>query len=341
MTTSSRRPPFSILDLAPVPLGSTPGHALRHSLDLAQHAERWGYNRYWLAEHHNMVGIASAATAVAIGFVAGGTHTIRVGSGGVMLPNHAPMVIAEQFGTLESLYPGRIDLGLGRAPGTDQQTLRALRRDPAGADSFPQDVLELQALLGPLQPGQTVQAVPGTDLKVPLWILGSSLFGAQLAAMLGLPYAFASHFAPDALLQALQVYRARFEPSAQAERPYAMVGLNVIAADTDEEARRLFTSIQQAFANMLRGTRGQLRPPIDDIEEYWSPIEKAHASNMLSRSFVGSRETVRRGLEAFIEETQADELMIASAIYDHGARLRSYEILAEVKNELAQERTLA
>jgi luciferase family oxidoreductase group 1 len=339
MTTISKTP-FSILDLAPVSQGSTPGQALRNSRDLAQHAERWGYNRYWLAEHHNMVGIASAATAVAIGYVAEGTKTIRVGSGGIMLPNHAPMVIAEQFGTLESLYPGRIDLGLGRAPGTDQQTLRALRRAPENADNFPHDVLELQALLGPLQQGQMVQAVPGTDTNVPLWILGSSLFGAQLAAMLGLPYAFASHFAPDALMQALQVYRAKFEPSAQLARPYAMVGVNVIAAETDAEARRLFTSAQQSFTNLLRGTRGQLRPPIDDIETYWTPLEKARASNMLTCAFVGDRETVRRGLEAFIEETGADELMVASAIYDHEARRRSYEILAEVRSALTRETAL-
>jgi luciferase family oxidoreductase group 1 len=324
-----------------VPQGSTPGQALRNSLDLAQHAERWGYNRYWLAEHHNIAGIASAATAVAIGYVAGGTRTIRVGSGGVMLPNHAPLVIAEQFGTLESLYPGRIDLGLGRAPGTDQLTLRALRRDPANAENFPRDVLELQALLGPLQPGQAVQAVPGTGLNVPLWILGSSLFGAQFAAMMGLPYAFASHFAPDALMQALKLYRATFEPSQQLQRPYAMVGLSVVAADMDAEARRLFTSAQQSFTNLLRGTRGQLRPPIDDIEAYWTPQEKVRASNMLTYAFVGSRETVRRGLAAFIEATGADELMVASAIYDHEARLRSYEILAEIKNSLGLEKSLA
>jgi luciferase family oxidoreductase group 1 len=341
MITISKIPPVSILDLAPVPQGSTPGQALRNSLDLAQHAERWGYNRYWLAEHHNIAGIASAATAVAIGYVAGGTRTIRVGSGGVMLPNHAPLVIAEQFGTLESLYPGRIDLGLGRAPGTDQLTLRALRRDPANAENFPRDVLELQALLGPLQPGQAVQAVPGTGLNVPLWILGSSLFGAQFAAMMGLPYAFASHFAPDALMQALKLYRATFEPSQQLQRPYAMVGLSVVAADMDAEARRLFTSAQQSFTNLLRGTRGQLRPPIDDIEAYWTPQEKVRASNMLTYAFVGSRETVRRGLAAFIEATGADELMVASAIYDHEARLRSYEILAEIKNSLGLEKSLA
>jgi luciferase family oxidoreductase group 1 len=329
-------PEFSILDLAPVTVGATPAEALRRSLDLARHVERWGYRRYWVAEHHNMVGIASAATAVVIGHIAGGTRTIRVGAGGIMLPNHAPIVIAEQFGTLESLYPGRIDLGLGRAPGTDQRTLRALRRDPDSADTFPQDVLELQALLGPLQPGQIVQAVPGTDLNVPIWILGSSLFGAQLAAVLGLPYAFASHFAPDALMQALQVYRAGFAPSRQLDRPYAMVGVNVIAADTDDEARRLFTSIQQSFANMLRGTRGRLQPPIDDIEAYWSPAEKAQASRMLAYSFVGSADTVRRGLERLVEHTNADELMVASAIYDHSARLRSYEILAGIRGTLGQ-----
>jgi len=327
-------PAFSVLDLSPVVQGATPADALRNTLDLARHAERWNYNRYWVAEHHNMIGIASAATSVVIGYIAGGTRTIRVGAGGIMLPNHSPMVIAEQFGTLESLYPGRIDLGLGRAPGTDQRTLRALRRDPSAADNFPQDVLELQALLGPLQPGQVIQAVPGTGTKVPLWILGSSLFGAQLAAMLGLPYAFASHFAPDALMQALDVYRARFQPSEQLDRPYAMVGVNVIAADTDAEARRLFTSVQQTFTNMFRGTRGLLPPPIDDIETYWSPAEKAQASNMLACSFVGGPQTVREGLERFIERTGADEIMVAAAIYDHAARLHSYELLAGIAKEL-------
>ena len=323
-------PPFSVLDLAFVREGDTPADALKNSLDLARHVEKWGYRRFWLAEHHNMIGIASAATAVAIGYVAGGTETIRVGAGGIMLPNHAPLVIAEQFGTLASLYPGRIDLGLGRAPGTDQLTLRALRRNLMGADTFPQDVLELQALLGPLQPGQAVQAVPGTDTNVPLWILGSSLFGAQLAAILGLPYAFASHFAPAALMPALAIYREKFQPSAQLDRPYAMVAANVFAADTDAEARRLFTSLQQAFANMLRGTRGRMRPPVDDIDAYWSEPEKAHASGMLTCSFVGSRETVRHGLEDFVARTGADEVMVASAIYDHAARLRSYEILADI-----------
>jgi luciferase family oxidoreductase group 1 len=334
-------PVFSVLDLAPVPEGATPGDALRRSLDLAQHAETWGFGRFWVAEHHNMVGIASAATAVVIGYLAGGTKTIRIGSGGIMLPNHAPMIIAEQFGTLESLYPGRIDLGLGRAPGTDQRTLRALRRDPSAADNFPQDVLELQALLGPLQPNQPIQAVPGTNTNVPIWILGSSLFGAQLAAMLGLPYGFASHFAPDALMQALQIYRARFEASAQLEKPYAMVGCNVIAADTDEEARRLFTSAQQSFTNMFRGARGRLPAPIDDMETYWSPMEKTQAMGMLRCSFVGSKETVRRGLATFIEQTGADELMVAGAIYDQAARLRSYEILGEVAKELGHAPAMA
>ncbi len=325
---------LSILDLANVPEGSTPADALRNTLDLAQHAERWGYRRFWLAEHHNMVGIASAATSVVIGYVAAGTRTIRVGAGGIMLPNHAPLVIAEQFGTLETLYPGRIDLGLGRAPGTDQLTLRALRRSPASAEAFaeafPQDVLELQALLGPLQPNQRVQAVPGTGSRVPIWILGSSLFGAQLAAALGLPYAFASHFAPGALMQALAAYREHFRPSEQLERPYVMVGANVIAADTDAEARRLFTSIQQAFTNLVRGQPGKLPPPVDDMEGRWSAVEQAHASQMLSCAFVGSAGTVRRELGAFMERTGADEVIVTGALHDHAARLRSFEILAGI-----------
>lgn len=324
------RPPLSVLDLVPVTSGSTPREALRQSLDLARHAERLGYTRYWVAEHHNMTGIASAATAVVIGYLAGGTETIRVGSGGIMLPNHSPLVIAEQFGTLASLYPDRIDLGLGRAPGTDQVTVRALRRDPARAAEFPQDVQELQALLGPLQPGQAVQAVPGTGTEVPLWILGSSTFGAQLAALLGLPYAFASHFAPDDLMPALDTYRGIFRPSAQLARPHAMVGLNVVAADTDAEARRLFTTQQQGFANLFRGRPGPYQPPIDDIEQYWSPQEKAQASRMLAYSVVGGPETVRAGIEQVVEQTDADELMVVAAIYDHDARLRSYEIVSEV-----------
>ncbi len=328
--SDSRLPPLSILDLAPIVEGATASEALRNSLDLAQHAEGWGYNRFWLAEHHNASGIASAATAVVIAHVAAGTSTIRVGAGGIMLPNHAPLVIAEQFGTLEALHPGRIDLGLGRAPGTDQLTMLALRRNQSGGDAetFPQDVLELQTLLGDPEPGQAVRAIPGAGSRVPLWILGSSLYGAQLAAMLGLPYAFASHFAPDALIPALEVYRERFQPSEQLQSPYAMVAANVIAADTDAEARRLFTSVQQSFTNVLRGRRGGLPAPIDDIETYWQPDEKARVSQMLSRSFVGSPDTVHSGLERFVEETDADELILASAIYDHSARLRSYERLA-------------
>jgi luciferase family oxidoreductase group 1 len=326
--------PLSILDLAHVVEGATPADALHNSRDLAQHAERLGYRRFWLAEHHNMVGIASAATSVAIGYVAEGTKSIRVGAGGIMLPNHSPLVIAEQFGTLASLYPGRIDLGLGRAPGTDQLTLRALRRDPMNAENFPQDVLELQALLGPLQEGQRIQAVPGTGTEVPLWILGSSLFGAQLAAALGLPYAFASHFAPEALMPALQIYRERFRPSEQLDRPYAMVGVNVIAADTDAEARRLFTSAQMSFTNVMRGTRSRLQPPIDDIESYWTPTERAQVAQRFSASFVGAPDTLRRGLDRFIAETAADELIVAAAIYDHKARVRSYEILAEARDTL-------
>ena len=288
---------FSILDLAFVPEGATPADALRNTLDLAQHAETWGYHRLWLAEHHNMTGIASAATAVVIGYVAGGTQTIRVGAGGIMLPNHAPLVIAEQFGTLESLYPGRIDLGLGRAPGTDQRTVRALRRDPASAERFPQDVLELRSYFEPAVAGQAVSAVPGAGLRVPLWILGSSLFGAQLAAVLGLPYAFASHFAPAALVEALAAYRRDFTPSQQIDRPYAAAGVNVFAADTDAKAHRLFTSAQQQFTNLIRGMPGKLPPPIEDIDAYWTAAEKTNASTMLTYSFVGSPETVNNGLK--------------------------------------------
>ena len=324
------KPLFSVLDLAPVPAGSTPEDALRNTLDLAQHAERLGFHRFWLAEHHNMTGIASAATAVVIGYVAGGTRSIRVGAGGIMLPNHAPLMVAEAFGTLESLYPGRIDLGLGRAPGAAQRPIRALRRDPTSADSFPQAMLELQAFLSPVKQGQRIQAVPGAGLDVPLWILGSSLFGAQLAAELGLPYAFASHFMPDALMDALDVYRTAFKPSAQLDRPYAMAGVNVFAADTDAEARRIFTSAQQQFTNLLRGTPGRLPPPIDDIESYWTPIERAQASARLAMSFVGSHETIRRGLAEFVELTGVDEIIVASMIYDHAARVHSYEILADV-----------
>jgi luciferase family oxidoreductase group 1 len=333
--------PLSVLDLVPIQLGSTPREALRNSLELARHAERLGYTRYWVAEHHNMTGIASAATSVVIGYLAGGTSTIRVGSGGIMLPNHSPMVIAEQFGTLESLYPGRIDLGLGRAPGTDQLTLRALRRDPMTAERFPNDVIELQALLGPVQLDQHVQAVPGANTGVPVWILGSSTYGAQLAAILGLPYAFASHFAPDALHDALSIYRERFKPSEQLGRPYAMVGVQLVAAETDAEARRLFTTVQQSFTNLRRGRPGPQPPPIDDIDAYWTPTEKLQASHMLRYAIVGSPETVRLGLERLIAETQADEVMIVSNIFELAARVRSYEILAAVAGLDVSERASA
>ena len=333
--------PFSVLDLVPVREGDTPADALRNALDLARHAESWGYRRYWVAEHHNMTGIASAATSVVIAHIAGGTRTIRVGSGGVMLPNHSPLVIAEQFGTLESLFPGRIDLGLGRAPGTDQITARAMRRDPAAGEEFPQDVMELQALFAPVQPGQPYRAVPGAGLNIPLWILGSSLYGAHVAAALGLPYAFASHFAPDALHHALQVYRERFKPSAQLDRPYAMPCVNIITADTDDEARYLFTTAQQNFTRMIRNTRGQMPPPIENIDAFWSPAEKAQAMRMLSCSFVGSPDTVRAGLDKFIEQTGADELIVSGPIYDHAARLRSFEIAAALSAELGSLQAVA
>jgi len=320
---------YSVLDLVPVNEGATPREALLNSLDLARHAERLGFHRYWVAEHHNMPAIASAATAVVIGFLAGGTSTIRVGAGGIMLPNHSPLVVAEQFGTLASLYPGRIDLGLGRAPGTDQKTLAALRRRPEDAAHFPQDVEELRAFFAPVMEGQRIQAVPGGGLDVPLWILGSSTFGAQLAAMLGLPYAFAAHFAPDLLMDALAIYHARFTPSAQLDRPYAMASVNIVAADTDAEARRQFTTIQQAFANIGRGRPALIKPPIDDIETFWSPEEKLRATHMLRYSFVGSRDTVRHGLERFIEATRVDEVMVVTTLHDHAARLKSYEIVGE------------
>ena len=328
--------PISILDLVPVVLGETPRDALGKSLDLIQHAEKFGYTRYWVAEHHNMTGIGSAATSVVIGYLAGGTSTIRVGAGGIMLPNHAPLVIAEQFGTLEPLFPKRIDLGLGRAPGTDPYTVRALRRAPGRADGFPDDVLELQSYLAAADPNQTrarVRAVPGRDTEVPIWILGSSTFGAELAAAYGLPYAFASHFAPTSLFEALHIYRQRFQPSKQLDRPYAMVGVNVVAAETDQEARRLFTTVQQSFTNLLRGSPGKLQAPIDDIEEYWTPAEKQQASRMLEHSVVGSRESVRRELEIFVKLTKADELMVVSSLYDHTARVRSCEILADIARE--------
>jgi luciferase family oxidoreductase group 1 len=329
--------PFSILDLCPIPEGGTAADAFRHSLDLAQHAEGWGYRRFWLAEHHNMPGIASAATSVVIAHIAEGTKTIRVGSGGVMLPNHSPLIIAEQFGTLATLYPGRIDLGLGRAPGTDMLTARALRRDDTRADRFPQDVVELQTYFRPAQPGQRINAVPGAGLNVPIWLLGSSLFSAQLAAQLGLPFAFASHFAPADLMQALYLYRSHFKPSAQLDRPCAMAGLNVIAADTDREARRLFTSLQQAFVDNRRGMPGKIKPPIDDIDAYCSESERAVIDQALSSAVVGSAETVESGLRDFIAKTQADELMIAANIYEHSARLHSFAIAAEIHGSPGQD----
>ena len=327
--------PFSILDLAPIAEGSTASDAFRNSVELAQEAERLGFHRVWLAEHHGMAGIASAATAVVIGHVAGATKTIRVGAGGVMLPNHAPLVIAEQFGTLNAMYPGRIDLGLGRAPGTDQLTARALRRDlNASAEQFPQDVQELQHYFRPAEPGQKVKAIPGEGQDVPIWLLGSSLFSAQRAAMLGLPFAFASHFAPELMEQAIALYRARFTPSAQLDKPYAMLTVNVFAADSDAEAKRLFTSMQVQFVNMLRDLRGLVQPPIDDIDAYWSPQEKAWVGEKLSRSFVGTGETVERGLRAFIQAHQPDELMISGHFFDPAARLRSLRITAEVRERL-------
>jgi luciferase family oxidoreductase group 1 len=346
---------LSVLELGRVRQGADRRDALDMARKVAQRAEALGYERIWVAEHHNMPGVTTAATPVVIGHIAAGTTTIRVGAGGVMLPNHAPYVIAEQFGTLEALFPGRIDLGLGRAPGTDQLTLRALRRDPRGADHFPEDVQELRAFLGPVSPGQRIEAVPGSNSHIPLYILGSSLFGAQLAAALGLPFGFASHFAPAALDQALAIYRERFTPSAQQppggrraerddrkascganhlERPYTVVGVNVIAADTDEEARRLATSQQVSFANLFRGKRDLMAPPIDDIEAYWSPQERAQAGQMLACSVIGGPDTVRAGLRALLDRTRADELMIVSDVYDPDARLRSFELIAEAARGL-------
>jgi luciferase family oxidoreductase group 1 len=319
---------LSILDLVRVTEATDARGALDNGRDLAAHAEDWGYRRFWVAEHHNMPGIASAATAVVVGHIAAGTKRIRVGAGGVMLPNHAPLVIAEQYGTLARLFPGRIDLGLGRAPGTDQMTVRALRRSPESSDNFPQDVLELQAYFAPAEPGQRLQAVPAAGTEVPLWILGSSHFGALLAAELGLPYAFASHFAPAQLMTALELYRSRFKPPEELARPYAMIGVNIIAADTDAEARRLATTQQMSITNILRGTRGLSRPPIDDIDTYWSPREKIDVGQWLARSIVGAPETVKAGIAALVAETGADELMIVSDVFDHDARLRSFELIA-------------
>lgn len=321
--------PLSLLELGRVRQGSDRRAALDHARTLAQHAERLGFRRIWVAEHHNSPAVTTAATSVVLSHLAAGTTTIRVGAGGVMLPNHAPYVIAEQFGTLETLYPGRIDLGLGRAPGTDQMTLRALRRPPGNADNFPQDVVELQAFLAPKGKGQRIEAVPGSGTNVPLWILGSSLFGAKLAAALGLPYAFGSQFSPQELHQAIQVYRSNFQPSEQLQRPYAMIGVNVIAAERDDEARVLATSQQMTFADMFRGIPSLLKPPVDDIEAYWTPAEKAQTEQMLSCSVVGSMETVRAGLNQLVADTKADELMIVSDIFDISKRIRSLEIIAQ------------
>jgi luciferase family oxidoreductase group 1 len=321
---------LSILELGRVREGFTRGDALNEARRLAQHAEGLGYKRFWVAEHHNMAAVTTAATSLVISHIAAGTKTIRVGAGGIMLPNHSPYVIAEQFGTLDALYPGRIDLGLGRAPGTDQNTLRALRRDPSASEHFQQDVLELQAWLGPVREGQRIEAVPGSNSNVPLWILGSSLYGAQMAAAYGFPFGFASHFAPQMLDQALGIYRGSFRPSKQQAKPYALVGVNIIAAETTEEARYLATSQQMSFANLVRGERKLTQPPIDDIDTYWTPAERAQASSMLNFSIIGDADTVRKGIDALLDRTQADELMVVSDMYDQEKRRRSFEIIAGV-----------
>ena len=323
--------PISVLDLAPIVEGGSASEAFAHSLDLAQHAERWGFRRFWLAEHHSMPGIASAATSVVIGHVAAGTSTIRVGAGGIMLPNHSPLLIAEQFGTLAALFPGRIDLGLGRAPGSDQATMRALRRNPAAGDMFPQDVIELMSYFREAEPDQVVRAVPGAGLDVPIWILGSSLFGAQLAAALGLPFAFASHFAPTHLMQALDVYRSQFRPSVQLQQPYVMIGVNIFAAETDGRARFLFSSLQQVFISLRRGRPRQLAAPVEGFDAQLMPQERQMLDEMLAYSVIGSPDTVARGLDSIIARTGANELMVTSQIHDHAARLRSFEIVAEAR----------
>jgi luciferase family oxidoreductase group 1 len=327
--------PFSILDLAPVTEGSDPTQAFANTLDLARLGEQLGYRRYWLAEHHNMPGIASAATAVLIGHVAGGTSTIRVGAGGIMLPNHAPLQVAEAFGTLASLYPERIDLGLGRAPGTDQPTAKALRRYFDSADAFPNDVMELLAYFEPAAPGQLVRAVPGAGIEVPVWLLGSSLFSAKLAAMLGLPFAFASHFAPDAMDQALAVYRREFQPSARLQQPYAMLGINVVAADSDAEARRLFTTQQQSFINLRRGRPGLIPPPIDDIETFATPVERLGVERSLACSVVGAPDTVEQGIAAFVARHRPDELLLTANVFEHAARRHSFELAMAARGRLA------
>jgi luciferase family oxidoreductase group 1 len=327
--------PFSVLDLSPIVQGGSPAESFRNSLDLARHCEEWGFLRFWLAEHHGMPSVASAATSVVIAHVAGGTSTIRVGAGGIMLPNHSPLVVAEQFGTLESLFPGRIDLALGRAPGSDQATARALRRPPTAADTFPQDVAELMAFFrGDNEDWPPVRAVPGAGLHVPIWILGSSLFGAQLAAHMGLPYAFASHFAPAYLMPAIEQYRTRFQPSPELPTSRLMLGVSVVAADTDAEAKRLFTSYQQSFVSLRRGRPIPVPPPIDDYVPDLSPFERAQLDPILENAIVGSRDTVASRLESFIATTGADELIVATQIYDHRARLRSYELVAEIAHSL-------
>jgi luciferase family oxidoreductase group 1 len=335
-------PPFSVLDLAPICEGGDAAQTLRHSLDLARHAERLGYQRYWLAEHHNMPGIASSATSVVIGHIAAGTSRIRVGAGGIMLPNHAPLVIAEQFGTLATLFPGRIDLGLGRAPGTDPRTAYALRRNlTSDSDDFPQDVVELLRYLGKPVPGQRVRAIPGEGTEVPVWILGSSLFGASLAAALGLPFAFAAHFAPAHLMEAIALYRSKFRPSEWLPAPRVMVGSTVVVAPTDGEARFHFSSLQQAFLNLRSNRPGRLPPPREGFAERMTDMEHALLGEALSCAFVGAPETVRRGLEGFLSRTGADELIVSGQIHDHAARLRSYALLAEVRDQLAPARAAA
>ena len=326
--------PFSVLDLCPIVEGGTAADSFRNALDLAQHAERWGYQRYWIAEHHSLVGVASAATSVVIAHIGAGTKTIRIGAGGVMLPNHAPLLIAEQFGTLESLHPGRIDLGLGHAPGSDQATSQALRRGPMTGEDFPNEVGELLHWFAPEKPGQRVVAVPGAGLNIPIWILGSSTWGAQFAAVNGFPFAFASHFAPQQMMEALRLYRELFKPSEWLQKPYAMLGINVIAADTDDEAKLLFTSRQQSTLNNRTGRRGQLPPPDPDFDKNLGPMERAVIEDIMPGAVVGSPASVKAGLAKFIEKTGADELIIAAAIYDHTARLKSYELVAEVRSRM-------
>ena len=329
--------PFSVLDLCPIVEGSTAAQAFRNSLDLAQHAEAWGYKRYWVAEHHSIPGIASAATSVVIAHIGAGTKSIRIGSGGIMLPNHAPLAIAEQFGTLESLYPGRVDLGLGRAPGSDQATSQALRRDVSAGEEFPHEVGELLHWFAPEQEGQRVVSVPGAGLNVPLWILGSSTWGAQFAAVNGFPFAFASHFAPALMMQALDLYRSRFKPSEWLDKPYAMLGMNVITADSDEEARLLYTSRQQSTLAIRFGRRGLLQPPLADFESRLGPVERQILDELLPGTVLGSPASVKEGLQKFIAKTGADEIIIAAQIFDHKARLRSYELTAKVRDQMQSE----